>query len=443
MAVATDHSTADLLPDSPVRRGRFGGVLTNPALRQLWLAQLFAGFGQAVATVAMPLLVYDITGSAGLLSLVFILQQVPWILLSPIGGLLADRLDRRRLMIAADLERACLVVFLPFTTEVWQIALIAGLAGIGNAIARPAELAAVPMVATGDQLVPALSLSQVSNGVMRIAGPAAGAGIVGIAGPDPAFWLQAACFFGSVACLWNLVLPIQAREAATETARGLVAAARRDVTEGLRTVWRVPIVRGITATEGLWGFVNAGLVVAGVVLTKETLNLGDRAGTVFGLLTASASFGAVLGALLASRVERRIGRPLLMAIGYLGPLMIVPTGLTPPLWTIFLCWFALGFTDAWAVIAMQSYLAEAVPDNLRGRVYATWGAVITFAGLIAFALVGWMTPRIGAPLTLTVCGAIVGIGGPLMLILTGALADVRRQATGGRRQASGEPSSFP
>lgn len=427
MGVVTEQPADEASPRPAHRRGRYGGVLANPAFRQLWLAQNFARFGQAVASVAMPLLVYDITGSAGLLSLVFVLQQVPWILLSPLGGLLADRLDRRRLMIAADLERALIVSILPFTTEVWQIAVLAGLAAVGNAVASPAELAAVPMVAPGEQLVPALSLSQVSGHLMRIAGPAAGAGIVGIAGPEPAFWLQAACFFGSVACLWGLVLPGRAAEATADAARGVFAAVRRDVAAGLRTVWRVPIVRGITATEGLWGLVNAALIVAGVVLTQETLDLGERAGTVYGLLTAAASAGAVLGALLASRVERRIGRPLLMAIGYLGPLMVVPAGLEPPTWTYFLCWFALGFTDAWAVIAMQSYLAEAVPDKLRGRVYATWGAVITLTSLAAFALVGWLTPRLGAPLTLTFCGAAVGVGGPILLVLTGALADVRRQ----------------
>jgi MFS family permease len=441
MATVTEQ-TANGTPASPARtRGRYGGALANSAFRQLWLAQLFAGFGQAVASVAMPLLVYDITGSAGLLSLVFILQQVPWILLAPVGGLLADRLDRRRLMIAADLERAALVVLLPFATEVWQVAAIACLAAVGTAIAKPAELAAVPMVAPGDQLVPALSLTQVSGAVMRIVGPAAGAAIVGLTGPDPAFWLQAACFLGSVGCLWNLVLPRRVADEAVETATGLLAAARRDVAEGLRTVWRVPVVRGITATEALWGLINAALLVAGVVLTEETLDLGNRAGTVYGLLTAAASFGAVLGALLASRVERRIGRPLLMAIGYLGPLMIVPAALTPPLWAFFICWFALGFTDAWAVIAMQSYLAEAVPDKLRGRVYATWGAVITLGGMLAYAIVGWLTPRVGAPLTLTLCGAAVGIGGPLLLILTGALADVRRQTTADTRQEAGAPAS--
>ena len=77
-----------------------------------------------------------------------------------------------------------------------------------------------------------------------------------------------------------------------------------------------------------------------------------------------------------------------MAIGYLAPLMLVPAGLTPPLPVLFACLFVLGFTDAWAVIAMQTYLAEAVPDAMRGRVYATWIGAVTLAGAAGFGLVG-------------------------------------------------------
>ncbi len=117
-----------------------------------------------------------------------------------------------------------------------------------------------------------------------------------------------------------------------------------------------------------------------------------------------------------------------MAIGYLAPLMLIPAAFSPPLPVLFACWLALGFTDAWAVIAMQSYLAEAVPDALRGRVYATWTGVVTLAGALAFVLVGWLTPRLGPPLTLALLGGIVGIAGPLILLATGALAAMRRQA---------------
>jgi NRE family putative nickel resistance protein-like MFS transporter len=404
-------------------------VLVHPTFRRLWSAQVISGFGEAIASVAMPLLVYDITGSAGLLSLIFILQFAPRVVLSPVTGLMADRLDRRRLMIAADLGRALIVAGLPFATNVWQIGVLAALTAVGNAVARPAELAAVPMAVPAAELVPALSLSQVSSGIMRIAGPAVGAGIVGVAGPEPAFWLQTLCFVGSASILWGIRLP-RSEQPQSRAGVRILAVAREDMAEGLRTVWQIPVVRGITAVESLWSVLGAALVIATVVLTKETLDLGDRAGAYFGLLTATMSAGAVLGALMASRLEQAIGRPRLMAIGYVGPLLLLPIAVTPPLPIIFACWFLVGFADAWAVISMQSYLAEAVPDQLRGRVYATWGAVITLAALIGFALVGWLTSRIGAPATLALSGALVGLGGPLLLFLTGALADVRRSAEG-------------
>ena len=187
-----------------------------------------------------------------------------------------------------------------------------------------------------------------------------------------------------------------------------------------------PIVRGITAVEMLWQLVTAALVVAILLFVEVTLRLGDEAATVFSLLTATFAAGTALGALVARSVEKRIGRMHLMAIGYLAPLMLIPAGLTPPLPVLFTCLFILGFTDAWAVIAMQTYLAEAVPDAMRGRVYATWLGAVTLAGAAGFGLVGWLTPRLGPPMTLALVGALVGIGGPLLLLITGAIAAMRR-----------------
>jgi MFS family permease len=110
--------------------------------------------------------------------------------------------------------------------------------------------------------------------------------------------------------------------------------------------------------------------------------------------------------------------------------MLVPAGVTPPLPVLFVCLFLLGFADAWAVIAMQAYLAEAVPDALRGRVYAAWLGVVTLAGAAGYGVVGWLTPRLGPPATLALVGALVGIGGPLLLLLTGAIVAMRRESAG-------------
>ncbi len=431
--IALDLSTETVEADSPARevddlrqRGGARSVLGIPAFRRLWLAQLFAQLGEAIAQVAMPLLAYAMTGSAELLSFIFVLQLLPRIVLAPITGVLADRVDRRRLMLGADLGRAALVALVPFTQQAWQVAVLATLVAIGNALARPAELAAVPMVVSPSQLVLALSATQVAGAVVRVVGPALAGGIISMTGPGPAFGAQALCFVTSAAILVRLILPPVERAAAMAT--GALAAVRQEMLDGLRVVWSNPIVRGITAVESLWQCVFATLIVTVLVYVEQTLRLGADAAAAYSLVMAAFGGGAALGALVARPVERRIGRPRLMAIGYLAPLMLMPAALSPPLPVLFACWLALGFTDAWAVIAMQSYLAEAVPDALRGRVYAMWTGVVTLAGALAFLLVGWMTPRLGPPLTLALLGGIVGVGGPLVLFATGALAAMRRHA---------------
>jgi len=398
-------------------------VLAIPAFRRLWLGQLGSQLGEAIALVAMPLLVYGLTGSAELLSLIFILQLLPRVVLAPIAGIIADRRDRRRIILGADLTRAVLVALLLFTDNAWQVALLATLVAVGSAVARPAELAAVPMVVAPGQLVPALSVSQVAASIVRIVGPALAAGVIAATGPRPAFGLQSVCFLVSAGCISGLVLPPVERE---QSSRG--AAVKGEITDGLRVVRHNPIVRGITAVEMLWQLVTAALVVGILLFVEETLRLGEGADTVFSLLTATFAAGTALGALVARSVEKRIGRMRLMAIGYLAPLMLVPAGLTPPLPVLFACLFILGFTDAWAVIAMQTYLAEAVPDALRGRVYATWLGAVTLAGAAGFGVVGWLTPRVGPPATLALVGALVGIGEPLLLLATGAIAAMRREA---------------
>jgi len=408
--------------------GGYREVLALPAFRLLWLAQLVAGFGEALSGVALPLLAYAVTGSPAITGIIFVAQLAPRIVLAPVVGVLADRLDRRHLMLGADLGRAVLVCFIPFADRAWQIGLLAALVAIGSAVARPAELAAVPMVVSPAQLVRALSATQVAGSFVRVVAPALGAVLITAAGTGPAFGVQAVCFLLSFALLLRLRLPRLERRAES----GPLAAMRREVGEGLRQVWTHPIVRGITAVEMLWQTVTASFVVVLVVLTEETLQLGDGAGRVYGLLMAAFSVGTTIGALVAGRVEARIGRPRLMAIGYLAPLMLVPAGLAPEVPVLFACWLVLGFTDAWAVIAMQAYLAEAVPDELRGRVYAFWMAMVSVGGAIAYLGAGLATERFGPPATLVAAGLLVGIGGPVLLLATGAIAAMRRQVADAR-----------
>lgn len=407
---------------SDERTTSYRAVLRNEPFRWLWLAILFSRAGEAIAQVAFPLLVYDLTDSSRLLGGMFVIQLAPRVILAPIAGLLADRLDRRKLMMRTALLRAGAVALIPLAHEVWQIAMLAVVVAIGVALSTPAELSALPLTVPRAQLVPALSITQVTNSIMRIIGPAGGATLVGTAGAGAAFWTESACFVIAVACFAPLALPIGDRPAPTGP---LLANAWREIHAGLQVVWSTPIVRGITAAECLWALTNASIQISALIYVEETLDLGGRSDFFYGLLTAAFSAGALLGALAASRIERRIGRPALMALGYLGPLFMIPAILEPPIGLLFLFWFLLGSADALAVIAMQAYLAESVAADMRGRVYATWGGLITLAALVTFGLVGWLTEAIGAPATIALTGIIVGVGAPVLLALTGALAAVR------------------
>lgn len=406
------------------------------------MTQLFSGAGEALAQIAMPLFIYQLTGSTMMVGLIALVLILPRVVLAPITGLVADRLDRRRLMMGADASRLVLVSLVPLTQEIWHLVVLAAAIAIGNAVGRPAEMAAVPSVAGPDRLVAAISLLQVSNGILRIAVPAVGAGFIVVAGPAPVFWLQAACFGGSLAALWRLHIPASSTSEFGTSASpfSFLHNARDEVWSGLRVIRAVPIVRGITGSEAIHQLAPAAMTVAGVVYAAQTLDLGRWSDAAFALMTTFVSLGVVLGALMARHIERRIGRPRMMALGYIAPFFLVVAVFQPAMPFIYAAWFGYGVLDALAEVSFQAYLAEAVPSRLQGRVYAVWGAIVALAGATAFYAMGLLTPWLGAPLTLAVAGVVVGIGAPAALWLTGAIRSVQQGVALESARELSEPS---
>jgi NRE family putative nickel resistance protein-like MFS transporter len=402
-------------------------VLRNTQFRNLWAGKLFSGLGEAVGQVALPLLVYDMTSSAALMSVIFVLQMLPRAILSPFAGVLADNLDRRTIMLAANAVRCSSIVFVPFVETPAQLGVIAVLLGLGQTFAMPATLAVLPTIVEPGALVPSLSFMQVTSAITRIVGPALGAAIVGVAGPRPPFWLQAVCY--AAALFWNWRLTLPASDQGLHNPLGAILRnSTREMRQGFHTIWTTPIVRGVCITEGLWSLIFGVLSITMVVYFEETLDLGDRADFLYGLLAVSMSCGAVVGALTASRLERRISRANMLFAGYLGPLIMIPAVLQPPVPVLYVLAFAFGLTDAWAVISMEAYMAEWTANEVRGRVYAIWGAVIAASALVSFAVVGWVTDLLGPPVTVAVAGLVVGLGGPVALVVTGALRSVLQGA---------------
>lgn len=401
--------------------GSLRGLLRDRDIRLLWSASLFSTLGEYVAQVALPLLVFSLTGSTALLGLVFALSMLPRVLLAPFAGMLADRADRRLVMLGADLGRMVAVATLPFADRAWPITIVAVVVACLSTLYRPAELAAVPMVAGRDRVLAAVSLAQVTRAAVSMTGPALGAGLIATVGAGPTFFVQAGCYILSTALLLRLRLPPMAPGPAGGAPR---AGFRTELTVGLRIAGRDRVIRSMAIADAFWTGAGVLLSIGLIAYTERTLDLGERAGTVFGLLVASFSSGAVVGGLLAGRAIPRLGRPLIVGAGYGAPLLLAVVGLVPPLPLVFLAIFLCGLADSWLVAVQQQIFVERVADTERGRFFAVWSAAQVLGATIWTSGLGGVFERVDAPVLFGLVGLVCGLGCPLIVLLSGTLREI-------------------
>ncbi|MEZ4499583.1 MAG: MFS transporter [Thermomicrobiales bacterium] len=249
-AIATHSDDPGHLIDSSYR-----SVMSIPNFRVLWTGSGLVFIGGAIAQVAMPIFVYDLTKSASLMSIILIVQLIPRALLSPFAGVLADTFDRRRLMLASCAIQAAGVIFVPFSTEAWHVAALSAVMGFGGVVYGPSEMATVPTIVSPKQLVTALSAVQVASAMTRVIGPALGAGVIALSSTDLAFWCQAAVLIVAFLVLLRLSLPASDSDNQFGSVSAFARYLWHEAIEGLRVVWRVPIVKAVCGTEAIWTLV--------------------------------------------------------------------------------------------------------------------------------------------------------------------------------------------
>jgi MFS family permease len=193
---------------SDPRPGRMQAVFARPAYRRLWVARTASQWGDIFATVALSLLVFDLTGSALGVSAVILAEILPVLLLAPLAGTLVDRLPRMRVMITADLLRAGLAGSLVLASgNVVAVYVIAFGLSVGAVLFNPAASSALPALVDDEELIAANSGIWTAAVLSQIAlAPAAGV-LYATFGARPAFALNAASFLVSAAVLARLRLP--------------------------------------------------------------------------------------------------------------------------------------------------------------------------------------------------------------------------------------------
>jgi MFS family permease len=386
-------------------------VMRSPRYVPLWLGQVVSNLGDTLNYVALVVLVFDLSHSGLAVSGLVLTEIVPTLLLGPVAGILIDRCDRKRLLIATDLARTLLILLLAVTHVLWTVYLLAALLAVGATLFNPALQAVIPALLDEQERLAANSVAWSSGRLVQIIGAALAGGLIAWAGTTLAFLVNAASFAFSAAMLARLSIP--SREAPPRM--GGLRAWWQDAREGWAYARCDLFVARLVPVQALTSLAVGATSALLVVLATQHLHLG------FGWLLAAIGVGALLGPFLANWLTR--GRYLDVRLLFV-PYLIrgagdIALGLVVGLPWALLILCVYGLNTSTGMVASNTILQTVIPDRVRGRVFTlldvTWAAM----RLLSLGVGGWLADRAGISSVYVIGGTLLTLAGVLGLVLLG------------------------
>ena len=399
-------------------------LLRNVRFLRLWIGQGASFVGDAVSMVALVVLVVEITGSASAVGGALVARLLPTIA-SPLAGVLADRVDRRVVLVASDLARAVLVLGLVFAKDLATIYVLVFLMGLARTVFNPTVRAAFPRVVGGGDLTRANAFISGTFSTSIMVGPALGGVLVASIGVEAAFLADAVTYLVSAILLSTVPLPRPRRESEEEA--GFVRELRSGF--GYLVGARVPLVIVVGAFLTILT-INA-TVPAEVFLAKETFGAGDAG---YGLLVSLWGGGIVLGSAIMAVLGNRINLVLLYFLSiFLGAFALMGTGLAPAFVLALGALTVEGAATGIDNVATDTILQERVPEAFLGRVFSIRFLGYSAGEAFAYPAGGLLVDAVGPRSTYILAGIATAAAG-LLVLLTMMAAPIS-----GREQADRVP----
>lgn len=372
----------------------------------VWASVTVSSLGDGMRQVALPLLTADLTDDARQVALVAFAGQLPWLLVSLVSGVLADRLERRRVLWLVDMARAAIMAGVALLTvfQGLSIPMLAGVAfllGCGHTLYSGAWSGLVPSLVAPESLTKANGRLQAS---WLIAGSLVGAPVGAVLFEiTPALPLVIDTL--SFMCSAGLILLMPGgRPAASGDTPDARRSLREDALHGLRWLWRHGLLRRVWAMSALVNLVVAGLMSVLVLYARQTLEMGSSG---YALLVAAFAVGGIAGVPLASYLGTRIGPVRVLWIGSLimgGICAGIGLAGSATAAVLFVAWYG-AVSLVWNVTA-ASLRQTQVPAGLLGRVSMTFQMVNVGAGALGVLLTGLVYYGIG-PRASFLAGAVL------------------------------------
>jgi MFS family permease len=365
-------------------------ALAIPNYRRYIAGQSVSLVGTWMQMAAQSWLVLTLTGSATMLGVILALQTLPVLLLCPYGGVVADRVDKRRLMVMLQVAMGVQALILGVLTvtgavRLWEIGALALLLGLNNAFENPARQSFMHEMVGPENLRNAVSLNSVLVNVARAIGPAVAGLLIATVGEGICFLVNAATFVAVVASLATLDRAAIATSPPSAREPG-------QLREGLRYVRQTPQLGVPLLMMALAGALAYEFQVTLPVMARQGLHVGAAG---FGFMTAAMGVGAVVGGLFVA-AKGRTGLPtLVMAAAAFGVVLLLAC-MAPSL-SVEL--FALALAGGASISFMStgnSTLQLAAAPSMRGRVMSLWFVAFQGSTPIGGPIVGWVMAQAGA-----------------------------------------------
>ncbi|MGH7844809.1 MAG: MFS transporter [Candidatus Binatia bacterium] len=391
--------------------------LRHRDFRYLWIGTSMMSGGQWIQQVTLNWLMYEMTNSAVLLGLLNGVRAFPFLISSPIAGVAADRMDRRKLMVITQYFLMVMAFLMGILVasgrlEVWHLLVVTFISGLAWGFSEPVRLSMVPDLVPRDELTRAIALNSVAFNATKVLGPALGGTLIALFGPAGNFFVQGVAYFGVLLTLYSIQFPATPNEARRSSAFA-------NLKEGLTYVGSTPTVLALLGGDLVLRVFVVPYMALMPIFQKDVFHVGPEG---LGMLVAAAGFGAVLGVLTLASAANHLPRKGLVLIWgeiVLGIFLVLFSFVTSfPLALILLV--GVGYWQIVSMVMANTLIQIIVPDALRGRVI---GLYMLDRGLIpAGSLLSGLTAHfLGAPATVGIMGVFVvllalglGYGTPLV-----------------------------
>lgn len=356
-------------------------LLKNTVFTRVYLAETIALLGDAFTWVGLALVAYELSpqGSATILSIALTLRVAVYFVVAPAAGVLADRYNKKKIMVFCHILRMIIVAALPFITAVWQIYVLVFLLNFFNAVFTPAYKAALAGSVKKEDFPKANALSSSTYQLLGMLGPGIAGSVAGLIGARQIFFINAGTFL--IAAILIFILPYRLIKKTSSEEK----ISWRTVKKGTVTLFGNAQIKLAVMMNMVSAFAGAQVLINTVGYVKGTLKLGDMQ---YGWVMSGLGVGAVLSAFLTGRLAEKFRNINLIIIGALiAGIAIVPASFATLIPLIAL-WFMAGLGQNLVENPAQNIIVDNIDESERGRVFGAHFAWTHLWWVMAYPLAG-------------------------------------------------------